>query len=104
MTDAKQQRPRARSKSPKARPMNAQPMDTLAKSPNEGEGNRTAAQQYNEAAREFVESGKVDQQAEAARRAVEGRERDELERAETAGRERMKEEDPNVHRGRGHED
>jgi len=70
------------------------------KSPNEGEGNRTAARQYNEATREFVQSGKVDRQAEDARRAVEGKEREELERAEASGRERMKEEDPNVRRDR----
>ncbi len=85
MTDAKHKRPRGQ-----------------AKSPNEGEGNRTAARQYNEATRDFVESGKVDQQAEAARRAIEGRERAELERAEASGRERMKEEDPNVHRDQRH--
>jgi hypothetical protein len=65
-----------------------------SKSPNEGEGNRTAARQYNEATREFVKSGKVDQQAEPARRAVEGSERAELEKAEKAGRDRMKEERP----------
>jgi hypothetical protein len=72
------------------------------KSPNEGEGNRTAARQYNEATRDFVKSGKVDQQAEKARRDVEGAKRAELERAEKAGRERMKEEDPAVHRGDEH--
>jgi len=99
MTDAKQKRPRGRSKSPPAQSTPAQPAS--AKSPNEGEGNRTAARQYNEATREFIASGKVDEQAEAARRAVEGRERAELERAEATGRERMKEEDPNVHRDRG---
>ena len=78
----------------------AKPKDARerGKSPNEGEGNRTAAKQYNEATREFVKSGKVDEQAEAARRAIEGPERAELERAEQAGRDRMKEEDPAVHR------
>ena len=96
MTDAKQNRPRGRTKSPHAQPTDAQP--TPAKSPNEGEGNRTAARQYNEATRDFVESGKVDEQAEAARRAVEGRERAELEHAEAVGRARAKEEDPSVHR------
>ena len=102
MTDAKQNRPRGRTKSPNAQPTNnAQP--TPAKSPNEGEGNRTAARQYNEATRDFVESGKVDEQAEAARRAVEGSERAELEHAEAVGRARAKEEDPSVHRDGDHD-
>ena len=30
---------------------------------NEGEGNKTAAREYNEAQRRFVESGKVDEKA-----------------------------------------
>src|SRR5438270_4928619 len=35
---------------------------------NEGEGNRTAARQYNEAQRRFAQSGKVDEKAHEAER------------------------------------
>jgi hypothetical protein len=47
---------------------------------NEGEGNRTAARQYNEAARKFVESGKVDKAAKDAEQAIESAEAHEQER------------------------
>lgn len=52
---------------------------------NEGEGNRTAAKQYNDATRRFVQSGKV---GEAARKAEEDLDADagELSKAEKAGR------------------
>jgi hypothetical protein len=53
---------------------------------NEGEGSRTAAKQYNEATRKFVESGKVDKAAKEAERAIEGDEAEELKRAEDEGR------------------
>ncbi len=53
---------------------------------NEGEGNRTAAKQYNEATRKFVESGKVDKAAKDAEQAIEGEEAEELKRAEDEGR------------------
>ncbi len=53
---------------------------------NEGEGNRTAAKQYNEATRKFVESGKVDKAAKDAEQAIEGAEAEELKRAEDEGR------------------
>jgi hypothetical protein len=53
---------------------------------NEGEGSRTAAKQYNEATRKFVESGKVDKAAKDAERAIEGEEAEELKRAEDEGR------------------
>ncbi|MFZ3178836.1 hypothetical protein [Methylocystis hirsuta] len=53
---------------------------------NEGEGSRTAAKQYNEATRKFVESGKVDKAAKDAERAIEGDEAEELKRAEDEGR------------------
>lgn len=64
----------------------------------QGEGDRESARQYNEATREFVESGKVD---EAVRRARD-QDPDEAERAEKAGRERAREEDPAVHRDYEH--
>ncbi|MBG0794603.1 hypothetical protein IYY11_14705 [Methylocystis sp. H62] len=53
---------------------------------NEGEGSRTAAKQYNDATRKFVESGKVDKAAKDAEQAIEGDEAEELKRAEDEGR------------------
>ncbi|MGD9544150.1 MAG: hypothetical protein AB7F41_07495 [Methylocystis sp.] len=53
---------------------------------NEGEGSRTAARQYNEAAKKFAQSGKVDKAAKDAERAIEGDEAKELKRAEDKGR------------------
>lgn len=53
---------------------------------NEGEGSRTAAKQYNEATRKFVESGKVDKAAKDAEQAIAGDEAEELKRAEDEGR------------------
>ena len=52
---------------------------------NEGEGNKTAAREYNKAQQEFVQSGKVDKAAEEARKAVDGPQRDELKKAEDKG-------------------
>lgn len=62
---------------------------------NEGEGNRTAARNYNQATQDFVESGKVKEKAREATRMTE-RERHESEVAEQAGKARAKEEDPAV--------
>jgi hypothetical protein len=53
---------------------------------NEGEGNRTAARNYNQKTRAFVDAGKVDDAAEAAKAAIDGDEREELEEAEEAGK------------------
>ena len=52
---------------------------------NEGEGNRTAAREYNKDTREFVRSGKVEKSARKARDAVEGEEGESLRRAEKEG-------------------
>ena len=52
---------------------------------NEGEGNRTAARRSNKAARDFVQSGKVEKSAEKARKAVEGERAESLKRAEKEG-------------------
>jgi len=59
----------------------------------QGEGDYRAARRYNEATREFVEEEDV---AEAARDAEprSEREQQQLERAEQAGRQRAKDEDP----------
>jgi hypothetical protein len=53
---------------------------------NEGEGNRTAAKQYNDAQRKFVESGKVEPAAKDAEHALDTAEAEELKRAEAKGR------------------
>jgi hypothetical protein len=66
--------------------------------PNEGEGSRTGARQYDEAAERFAKSGKVERKAREARQAVEGAEQRELEKAEAAGKSRAKGEDPEVKR------
>lgn len=58
---------------------------------NEGEGNKTAARQYNRDQREFVKSGRVDQAAEDAAEAISGSEKDELKQAEDLGRSKAKE-------------
>jgi len=52
---------------------------------NEGEGNKTAARRFNKKEREFVKSGKVEQAAEEAKRAVEGSEAEALKQAEREG-------------------
>lgn len=64
-----------------------------SKSEVQGEGDYKAARRYNEATREFVEDEDV---AEAARDAEpqSEREQQQLERAEQAGRQRAKDEDP----------
>ena len=53
---------------------------------NEGEGNKTAAREYNEAQRRFAQSGKVEEKAREAERATSGPERADLERAEAIGK------------------
>ncbi len=52
---------------------------------NEGEGNKTAARHYNEATTEFAKSGKVDQKAQEARKAVDSKEGAGLRKAEREG-------------------
>ena len=56
------------------------------KSPNEGEGSRSAARDYNQRTQRFIHEGRVDRSAEEAKRAVESGERDKLEEAERIGR------------------
>jgi hypothetical protein len=68
--------------------------DTEKRERIQGEGDKEAAREYNEATREFVESGKVDEAAERAR----GQDPREAERAEREGEERAKEKDPAVRR------
>jgi hypothetical protein len=65
----------------------------------QGEGNYTAAREYNQATRNFVESGKVEDAAEAAAPDTEAQ-AEELREAEAEGRRHLKEEDPQVDAGR----
>jgi hypothetical protein len=60
----------------------------------QGEGDKEAARGYNESARQFVESGKVEKAAERAG----DQDPAEAVRAERAGIDRAKEKDPAVHR------
>jgi hypothetical protein len=66
----------------------------------EGEGNRTAAREYNEATRKFIQSGRVDASAKDAERALDSPERKDLEAAEKEGLRHVAEEDPAVDRRR----
>jgi hypothetical protein len=66
---------------------------------NEGEGNRTAAREYNEAQQRFVKSGEVAQRAEEAKRDLDDAKiRRELEHAEAIGKRHAAKEDPEVRR------
>jgi hypothetical protein len=65
---------------------------------NEGEGNRTAAREYDKAQHDFAHSGKVEGKAEEARRAVDGVEGKELRDAELVGKRHASEEDPEIKR------
>ena len=65
---------------------------------NEGEGNRTAARRYNSDQKRFVRSGKVEEKAKEAERAVEGKEGQSLRDAELVGKRHAAEEDPEIKR------
>jgi hypothetical protein len=66
---------------------------------NEGEGSRSGARAYNQATKEFVDSGRVGDAAQQAKKAVEGGEKAELERAEAEGKRHAKGEDPALRDG-----
>jgi hypothetical protein len=71
----------------------------ISKRRNEGEGNRTAAREYNDAQQRFVRSGKVGEKAHEAERDMRDRDiRRELEQAEAVGKRHAAEEDPQVKR------
>jgi len=65
---------------------------------NEGEGNKTAAREYNESQRRFVESGKVEEKAREAEKALDS-DKQELERAEAIGKRHSHGEDPALKKG-----
>ena len=60
----------------------------------EGEGSYTATRAYNKDTEDFIKSGKVEQAAQAAAQAVQGAEREDLEKAEAAGKSHSHGEDP----------
>jgi hypothetical protein len=71
----------------------------FTRQPNEGEGNRTAARDYNQAQQRFVKSGQVDRKAHEAERDLNDETiRRELEHAEAVGRRHAAEEDPEIRR------
>jgi hypothetical protein len=61
-----------------------------ASSANEGEGSRTAARDYNQRTEKFIKSGKVDDSAKQAEKAIEGEEAKALAEAEKIGRSHAK--------------
>ncbi len=67
---------------------------------NEGEGSKTAAREYNDAQRRFVQSGKVEEKAREAEKSLHTKEKSELERAEAIGKRHMVAEDPESTRKR----
>ena len=58
----------------------------MADQRNEGEGNRTAAKEYNTAQQIFIRQGKVPPAAERAKQSLMSEEKAELEKAEKLGR------------------
>lgn len=65
---------------------------------NEGEGSRTAAKDYNERTKQFVEKGAVEEKAKEASKAVDSAEGEDLRQAEKMGLAHAHGEDPQVHR------
>ncbi|HEY2889805.1 MAG TPA: hypothetical protein VGJ31_04220 [Dongiaceae bacterium] len=75
--------------------------DELKKTPrgqNEGEGSRSAAAAYDHSQTDFARSGDVTGQANAAKKAMEGTEREELQDAERTGKSHSHGEDPSLYR------
>lgn len=73
----------------------------MAEQKNEGEGNWTAAREYDRDQKQFAEQGKVDKAARDAARAVDGPEGEALRQAEQAGKSHAKGEDPALKKGAG---
>lgn len=66
----------------------------MADQRNEGEGNKTAAREYNQSQEAFVKSGKVDEKAREAAQAIDSDEASELDRAAREGRSHAEGQDP----------
>ncbi len=67
----------------------------MSEQENQGEGNRDAARRYDEAQKDFVDAGKVDDAAKRAAPQSE-QEAEEMKRAEKEGKSHAKGEDPTV--------
>ncbi|HEX3970903.1 MAG TPA: hypothetical protein VHX19_06250 [Stellaceae bacterium] len=65
---------------------------------NQGEGDYRSARNYDEHVRRTVESGQVDKKAHEAEKAIEGKEGDDLRRAEEMGKRHSHGEDPQLHK------
>ena len=70
--------------------------NSAGNSSNEGEGNKTAARQYNEAQQRFAQSGKVEEKAREAEQGLDGPEKEALQQAEAVGKRHSAGEDPAV--------
>ena len=66
---------------------------------NEGEGNRTAAREYNKGVQDFVKTGQVEKKAREAADALDGPESTQLRQAEEAGKKHSHGEDPALKQG-----
>ncbi len=53
---------------------------------NEGEGNKTAAREYNKETTAFAKSGQVEEKAREAKQALDGKEADAMRKAEREGK------------------
>jgi hypothetical protein len=65
--------------------------------PEKGEGNHSADRRYREETRRFIDSGRVEEAAEEAKRALD-QDGEALEAAEAEGKSHIAEEDPQVSR------
>ena len=85
----KQQDPSKQNPQPD-RPADPKPDEPIARqnSQNEGEGNKTAAREYDNDATRFAHSGKVEEKAREAERAFDGPEGPSLRDAEAVGKAR----------------
>jgi len=64
---------------------------------NQGEGDYRSARSYDAHVRRTAESGQVEKKAREAEKAIEGKEGDELRRAEEMGKRHSHGEDPQIH-------
>lgn len=65
---------------------------------NEGEGNKTAAKEYNKGATAHARSGRSEEAARKARQAMDTPEGTEMREAEIEGKRHAKDEDPQLYR------
>lgn len=71
--------------------------DNRSSVPEKGEGNHEADRRYRDETKRFIDSGRVEEAAQEAKRALED-DGEALAAAEAEGRARAKEEDPEVER------